>query len=62
MRIKKHDPTVPIQIAFRVDSELLAAIDKEAARLSADRPGYRAKRSEVVRELCWRALNAGVGQ
>lgn len=44
------------QLALRVDDELLAAIDAEVERLRKERAGATIHRSDVVRELCWRAL------
>lgn len=46
------------QIAFRADAALVGALDREVERANADRPWARMKRSDVVRELCWKALNA----
>ena len=47
------------QIALRVSADLLRAIDEEMGRLRKGRPGATIHRSDVVRELCWRALNGG---
>jgi len=44
------------QIALRVDDDLMNAIDAELERLRKERPGATIHRSDVVRELCWRAL------
>ena len=44
------------QIAFRVPSELMAAIDREVERLRAERPGETVHRSDVIRAVLYRAL------
>ena len=49
-------PKAVHQIALRVDDELMEAIDAELERLRKDRPGATIHKSDVVRELCWRAL------
>lgn len=45
-----------IQVAFRASPELVAAIDAEAERLRAERPGSTVNRSDVAREILTRAL------
>lgn len=47
-----------IQIFFRADKELADALDQEVDRLNAGKPWLHMKRSDLVRELCWKALNA----
>jgi len=49
-------PKAGVAIALRVPEELANAIDREAARLSAERPGSMIHRSDVVREILHRAL------
>lgn len=44
------------QLALRIPSELLAAIDAEVERVKAERPGARVQRSDVVREALMRAF------
>jgi hypothetical protein len=44
------------QLAIRIPSELLAAIDAEVERVKAERPGARVQRSDVVREVLMRAF------
>lgn len=58
---KKGATNAGAQIAFRADGALVSALDAEAERLRAERPGATIHRSDVVRELCWRALR-GAGQ
>lgn len=49
----------PLPLSIRVDAELLKAIDAEMVKLRKERPGATIRRSDVVRELCWRGLSAG---
>ncbi len=56
LKTMKNKNALDTQIAFRADQLLIDALDKEVARLKAERPGAVVKRSDVVRELCWRAL------
>lgn len=49
----------PVPLSIRVDAELMKAIDAEMLKLRRERPGANIRRSDVVRELCWRALAAG---
>lgn len=44
------------QLALRIPSELLAAIDHEVERVKRERPGARVQRSDVVREALMRAF------
>ena len=44
------------QLALRIPSELLNAIDAEVERVKAQRPGARVQRSDVVREALMRAF------
>lgn len=44
------------QLALRIPSELLAAIDEEVERVKQERPGARVQRSDVVREALMRAF------
>jgi Arc/MetJ-type ribon-helix-helix transcriptional regulator len=44
------------QLALRIPSELLAAIDAEVERVKLERPGARVQRSDVVREALMRAF------
>jgi hypothetical protein len=44
------------QLALRISSELLAAIDAEVERVKAERPGARVQRSDVVREALMRTF------
>jgi hypothetical protein len=44
------------QLALRIPSELLTAIDAEVERVKAERPGARVQRSDVVREALMRAF------
>jgi hypothetical protein len=44
------------QLALRIPSELLEAIDAEVERVKAARPGARVQRSDVVREALMRAF------
>jgi Arc/MetJ-type ribon-helix-helix transcriptional regulator len=44
------------QLALRIPSELLNAIDAEVERVKAERPGARVQRSDVVREALMRAF------
>lgn len=44
------------QLALRIPSELLSAIDAEVDRVKAERPGARVQRSDVVREALMRAF------
>lgn len=60
-RPKKAATNTGAQIALRADAALIEALDAEAERLRKERPGATIHRSDVVRELCWRALR-GVGR
>jgi Arc/MetJ-type ribon-helix-helix transcriptional regulator len=44
------------QLALRIPSDLLAAIDAEVERVKLERPGARVQRSDVVREALIRAF------
>jgi Arc/MetJ-type ribon-helix-helix transcriptional regulator len=44
------------QLALRIPSELLSAIDAEVERVKVERPGARVQRSDVVREALMRAF------
>jgi hypothetical protein len=44
------------QLALRIPSELLTAIDAEVERVKSERPGARVQRSDVVREALMRAF------
>jgi Arc/MetJ-type ribon-helix-helix transcriptional regulator len=44
------------QLALRIPTDLLAAIDEEVERVKAARPGARVQRSDVVREALMRAF------
>jgi Arc/MetJ-type ribon-helix-helix transcriptional regulator len=44
------------QLALRIPSDLLAAIDAEVERVKLERPGARVQRSDVVREALMRAF------
>jgi Arc/MetJ-type ribon-helix-helix transcriptional regulator len=48
--------TNDFQLALRIPSELLAAIDAEVDRVKHERPGARVQRSDVVREALMRAF------
>lgn len=50
------------RIGVRLPAWLLEAIDAEAERLRAERPGSEVNRSDVVRELLARALSDGRGE
>jgi hypothetical protein len=65
-RTKRTEPTPPmpmpmplptsIAIQLRVNQELAAAIDREVARLQAERFGSIVSRADVVREILARTL------
>lgn len=44
------------QLALRIPSELLTAIDAEVDRVKRERPGARVQRSDIVREALMRAF------
>jgi hypothetical protein len=44
------------QLALRISTDLLAAIDAEVERVKSERPGARVQRSDVVREALMRAF------
>lgn len=53
--IKKPKTPRGTSISFRVEDDLLAAIDAEVARVQAKRLGSNVSRADVLRELAARA-------
>lgn len=45
------------QVAFRLEEELLARLDRYAERLAAENPGMRFTRADALRVLLTRALD-----
>jgi len=52
---KQRKPKTTV-LHFRVRQELMAAIDREVARLLAERPGSTVTRGDAVRDALYRAL------
>ena len=48
----------PKQTYVRLDDELLARIDRYAERLAAQQPGFRPTRSDAIRILLHKGLDA----
>lgn len=48
-KTRKPKPGEPIQISITVDGALIQRLDGEADRISAERPGMRLTRADVVR-------------
>lgn len=46
-----------VQVAFRLDQELLKRLDKQAQRMTEEQPGVEFTRSTVVRLLLLRGLD-----
>jgi hypothetical protein len=52
----KKDDGKEVQLAFRVPAELLEAIDAEVEKLRGKQPGMKINRSDVVRQILYKAL------
>jgi metal-responsive CopG/Arc/MetJ family transcriptional regulator len=48
----------PKQVYVRLDDTLLARIDRYAERLAAEQPGFKPTRSDAIRILLHKALDA----
>ena len=55
----KATPKAGVAISLRVPEDLAAAIDREAEKLQKERPGSTVHRSDVLREIAYRALMKG---
>lgn len=56
-KTRKPKPGEPIQISLTLDGALVVALDEEADRLAAERPGLSLSRADVIRMALFEHVN-----
>jgi hypothetical protein len=55
-RTKQLKPGEIVHLSFNIESDIVIAIDKEAERIEAERPGIKVDRTSAIRVLLREAL------
>ena len=62
MAKREPDPSEVIQINLRLPRELVTGIDELLAREKEQRPGMSISRSDVIRDVLYRAVREGTAK